>query len=158
MNEAPWVQPKTRRIVNIILNSYQKAFQNQLIKCQPVQDSNRLKSQELFTIKMPVLAHDNQKDPCLIYANSEALRIWGRRWEQMIGMPSRLTAPVEEQINRSVTLSKAVNQKPISRYCGIRINKKGQKFQINNAQIWTLYDEKDIVFGQAASFASFWII
>jgi hypothetical protein len=75
-----------------------------------------------------------------------------------VGLPSRLTAPTTEQAERSLALSEAKSQDAIEGYCGIRISRKGQRFMIKNARIWTLWDQQQQAFGQAASFSNWWWI
>ncbi len=154
MTDPPWLIQETRRIVHLLLISHTKAFGRPLMKCQALDDANRLESQELFVLERPVMAHKNSKDPCLIYANAAALQLWCRRWEEMVGMPSRLTAPSIERQKRSAALHLAKEKDAIEGYHGIRVDKKGRKFLINNARIWTLWDERGNAFGQAATFGS----
>ncbi len=104
------------------------------------------------------MAHDNSSDPCLNYANSAALQLWNRRWDDMIGMPSRLTTPQEEQKQRKAALAQASKRHAIKNYQGIRINSQGELFIIKNARIWTLFDEKNHPCGQAATFDCWWKI
>ena len=75
---------------------------------------------------------------------------------ELIGMPSRLTAPEREQQERRQALGQARNAEAISGYRGIRISRKGRRFMINNARIWTLWDQEERVIGQAACFRDWW--
>jgi len=43
-----------------------------------------------------------------------------------------------------------------SGYRGIRINRHGRRFQINNARLWTLVGPTGESLGQAACFSSWW--
>jgi hypothetical protein len=117
-----------------------------------------LSCQELFACGFPVLAHDGSPEPTLTYANAAALRLWDAPWNDLVGLPSRLTAPTTEQAERSLALSKAKSQDAIEGYSGIRISRKGQRFMIQNARIWTLWDEQQQACGQAASFSNWWWI
>ena len=90
VNEAPWVTPEKVRLAVLIAQSHQIAFQLPLLACQPKSNTYRLIGQELFIAGIPVIAHNTNADPLLTYANSAALQLWGRRWSEMIGMPSRL--------------------------------------------------------------------
>ncbi len=69
-------------------------------------------------------------------------------------MPSRLTAPKEEFSKRKYALQQANKNKAISNYHGIRVNRKGELFIIQNACIWTIWDEEGSPCGQAATFDS----
>ncbi len=152
MNKDPWLSAKNLKLVHLLLTSHQHAFGRPLIQSLEVDFSLKSKGQELFFLDMPVIAHDNNIDPCLNYANAAALQLWCRHWNEMIGMPSRMTAPLDAQHERDIALAKAMTQDIVEGYQGIRIDSKGHKFQISNARIWTLWDTKGFAIGQAATF------
>ena len=104
----------------------------------------------IFNMEMPLLAHDSKEDPLICFANQQALKLWDLKWEEMIGMPSRLTAPMKERENRKSVLKYVMKQKAIEGYQGIRINSRGDKFLINNASIWTIWNQQGSILGQAA--------
>ena len=81
-----------------------------------------------------------------------------KSWNEMIGMPSRLTAPKEERSKREDDLNAVRRSHFIKGYQAIRINSKGQLFQIKNAKIWTLLDLNGRAYGQAATFDSWHMI
>ena len=156
---APWLSPENLRWATIIQISHQRAFGRDLLPGhQSDQESIRSSSQHLFSAAGPVLAHDGGSDPALIYANAAALRLWRRRWRQMVGMPSRLTAPEQERQERAQALGSAQKMDAFHGYRGIRIDSEGRRFVINNARIWTLWDEQGECCGQAASFSNWWWI
>ncbi len=127
--------------------SHQRAFSRPLLNCgEPATD--------LFSSEMAVLAHDNSHDPRLIYANATALRLWERSWQEMIGMPSRCTAEEAAREQRASALQRAQNQDAFEGYSGVRVSRTGQRFMINNARIWTLWDDNGCHCGQAAAFSS----
>jgi hypothetical protein len=156
--DPPWLGADQQTLVARLLLSHQRAFQTSLIAAAPPKASLRLSCQELFACGFPVLAHDGSPEPTLTYANAAALRLWDAPWNDLVGLPSRLTAPTTEQAERSLALSKAKSQDAIEGYSGIRISRKGQRFMIQNARIWTLWDEQQQACGQAASFNSWWWI
>ena len=92
----------------------------------------------------------------MVYVNAAALQLWRRRWEQMVGMPSRLTAPPGERAERASALSQAGRIDAYQGYRGIRIDSQGRRFLIDNARIWTLWDARGQRCGQAASFTRWW--
>ncbi|KZR73482.1 MEKHLA domain-containing protein [Prochlorococcus marinus] len=158
MAEAPWLSSEKQELVNLLLISHQQAFSYPLLACERRQPSQRLASQELFASRQPVLAHSDGHDPNLSYANAAALQLWGRRWAEMVGMPSRLTAPTSEQDARANALDKALQQDAIKDYQGIRINHEGRRFLIKNARIWTLWNQEGLRIGQAAAIGSwYWL-
>ncbi len=148
MIRSPWLNSKNNRIVRLILNSHEQAFNYPLLKKQ----SDMQNSKNLFSQQLVILAHDNSKDPILVYANALALKLWEKTWEEMIGMPSRLTAPEEEQKQREIAIKNALNKISITNYEGIRITSTGKLFLIKKAKIWKIWDEQSQTFGQAASF------
>lgn len=164
MLETPWLTNDKQQLVSQLLSSHQTAFGRALLSAQttlqnsqpqnsPAQNSQAT-SQQLFTLPIPVLAHDGGTDPKLTYANAAALELWKLNWQNMIGMPSRLTAPEEERHSRAAALNKAQQVDAIEGYSGIRINSKGQRFHINNACIWTIKDANGKACGQAATIAN----
>ncbi|KGG25314.1 MULTISPECIES: MEKHLA domain-containing protein [unclassified Prochlorococcus] len=156
MVEPPWLSSEKQELVNLLLISHQHAFNRPLLACERHQPSQRLAGQELFAATQPVLAHSDGHDPNLSYANAAALQLWGRRWEEMVGMPSRLTAPTSEQDARANALGRALQKDAIKGYQGIRMNNEGRRFLINNARIWTLWNQEGLRIGQAALIGSWW--
>ena len=146
------MNPTSLIIVEQVIRSYQSAFGKDLFN-YPVGAISELKLAELlFSMEYPLLAHDNSIDPCITYANATALKLWGKCWAEMIGMPSKLTAPREEWAQRDTALKKATKIKAIQNYEGVRINSQGSRFLIKGAEIWSLLDRNDKYCGQAATF------
>ena len=143
---------KSLKIVVILIRSYYQSFGSQLIPFSGNFQSQLKLGTILFHLKYPVIAHDSSIEPCIIYANAKALDLWARCWEEMIGMPSKLTAPKEEHLARKSALDTVKKNNPIKNYQGIRINSEGEKFIIRNAHIWSLQDDQGIRCGQAATF------
>jgi len=156
MNEVPWLSGEKRGLVRLLLNAHQRAFDRPLMACERSHQSMRLVCQELFACGFPVLAHGTGSDPLILYGNSAALQLWGLRWEQLVGMPSRLTAPEEERSERQKALTEAQTKEAIRGYSGTRISQGGRRFQIRDARIWTLWNEDNLCCGQAACFSDWW--
>ena len=154
-HEAAWLSSDKQELAGLLLHAHQRAFSRPLIAAaQPSRsDSKRLLCQDLFACGFPVLAHGTGKDPKLSYANAAALQLWETRWDELIGMPSRLTAPETERAERSSALGQAQRLDAVQNYRGIRISRKGRRFMINKARIWTLWDAEARVCGQAACFS-----
>ena len=153
--DPTWLKADQQALVAQLLQSHQWAFQRPLI-ASARQQPLRLSCQELFACGFPVLAHDGGPEPKLTYANAAALGLWDAPWDDLVGLPSRLTAPIAEQAERSLALNKAKSEDAIEGYSGIRISRKGRRFMIQNARIWTLWDEQQQACGQAASFSNWW--
>ena len=156
MLQTPWLNDDSQGRVELLLSSYRRAFGAPLLASERSSPCRRLLCQELFVCGFPVLAHGTGGDPALTYANAAALQLWKRPWNEMVGMPSRLTAPEDQQGARQRALGAASQVDAISSYRGIRINSEGRRFHIENARIWTLWDQDDRACGQAASFSDWW--
>ena len=157
-SEAAWLTIANKALAVLLLQSHQRAFGRSLIAIGQPNPPQRLISQALFSCGFPVLAHGTGDDPKLTYANAAALQLWDSRWSDLIGMPSRLTAPETERAERSSALGQAKRHDAVENYRGIRISRKDRRFMINNAKIWTLWDGEGQVCGQAASFSTWWWI
>ena len=154
MVDAPWLTTEKLRLVHLILNSYQKAFGTPLLVCNYFNCPSRTVNQEVFAMRKPLLSHDLTRDPCLTYVNASALLLWHCRWDEMVGIPSRITAPTNQRQQRSAVLNRASNKTSLSGYSGIRVDSLGRRFYIKNAQIWTIWNEIGLPYGQAATFSS----
>ena len=155
-SEAAWLTSEKQGLAGVLLQSHQRAFCRPLIAAAQPGRSRRLLCQELFACGFPVLAHCTENDPRLSYANAAALQLWETHWDELIGMPSRLTAPETERADRSNALGQAKRLDAVQNYQGIRISRKGRRFMINKARIWTLWDAEEGVCGQAACFSDWW--
>ena len=156
--DSPWLTASNQRLVYLLLQSYQQAFNRPFHVCHADQSLNRVLAQEVFALDIPLMAHGNEMDPILMYVNACALRIWRRQWQEMVGMPSRLTAPIEEQKSRSSALKNASRYNAIENYQGIRVNGEGERFSIHGARIWTIWDTNGKSVGQAATFTNWQLI
>jgi hypothetical protein len=107
----------------------------------------------LYNAPFALLSHGTEADPILNYGNQVVLGLWQTTWEDLTRMPSRLTAEPMEQSERAKLLAQAQNQGYIDGYRGIRIARSGRRFWIENAQIWTVFDQQGEVCGQAAKFS-----
>jgi hypothetical protein len=154
--DPPWLLPPVLSRVAWILEGHQRAFGQPLLAGLAADLSPRQRAQELFTASRVVLAHDGGADPRLIYANRSALVLWRRRWHEMLGLPSRLTAAPEQRAPRALALAQALDQEALRGYSGIRVDRQGRQFRIEAARLWTLRDTAGMARGQAASFASWW--
>jgi hypothetical protein len=97
-----------------------------------------------------LLAHDASSDPTFIYGNCEAQRKFGYAWEELVRLPSRLSAEKPERDARDRFLQDVARYGYVAGYSGIRIAKSGRRFRIENATVWQLIDREGSVRGQAA--------
>ena len=156
MDEAPWLNAEQRGLAALLLSSHQRAFKRPLIAAARPGQSIRLRCQELFSSGIGVHQHRVGAVAVGQHWKAAALQLWGRTWADMVGMPSRLTAPDEVRSERRQALQMAQRQEAIRRYGGVRIDRAGRRFMIRNARIWTLWDEEQRSCGQAACFSDWW--
>ena len=157
-DDAAWLTAEQQTLAGLLLHSHQRAFGRPLITAAQAGRSKRLICQELFACGFPVLAHGTEQDPKLSYASAAALQLWETDWHELIGLPSRLTAPDSERAERRSALGQAKRLDAVQSYRGLRISRKGRRFMINNAKIWTLWDAEERACGQAACFRDWWWI
>ncbi|MDA0718195.1 MAG: MEKHLA domain-containing protein [Cyanobacteria bacterium] len=155
---ADWQSPAAQSLALCLLQNHQRAFGTPLIAGLAVDSSPLLAAQELFAAEVVVLAHDgadpsSDPGPRLIYANRAALLLWQRPWEEMVGMPSGLTAEPAERASRRQALVEAQAKEAIEGYNGIRIDSRGRRFAIEAARLWSLRDNSGKPCGQAARFS-----
>ncbi len=156
MSDAAWLTPQRIGIAAQILDSHRRAFAAPLLAgCGPERPRQQA-AQELFAAPAVVVAHDGGADPRLIYANREALRLWRRSWDELVGLPSRLTAEPGQRQERAAALERARRWGAIEGYGGIRIDSHGRRFRIAGARLWCLRDAVGQPCGQAAGFESWW--
>ena len=154
MNNPAWQNQRSLKLVHLLLTSYKSTYGEDLLDFSSDSYSNIEQAIRVFNMQNPLLSHDLAKDPCLNYVNAAALLLWKKSWDEMIGMPSRLTTPRKEQQLRQKALNHLSQKDAIENYQGIRINSEGELFMIENARIWTILDETSCIVGQAATFSS----
>lgn len=113
--------------------------------------------EQLFHSSAVIVSHDTQDDPIFNYANQQALDLFEMTWPQFTQLPSRHSAEQPNREERARLLHQVTTHGFIDNYRGIRISATGQRFMINNAIVWNLYDEQDHYYGQAATFSD-WAI
>jgi hypothetical protein len=105
-----------------------------------------------------LLCHSN--NAILTYANRFALALWEMDWPTMLVTPSQQTAPQgEDRETRAALLDEVARNGFIRNYTGRRVSRTGKLFLIENATVWTLFDEvghdkKGARFGTGAFFTS----
>ena len=135
----------------ILLNSYRQLLGRELIaRSGDAADE----AARLFAAPFAVLSHGTQGDPILNYGNQTALDLWEMTFEQLVAMPSRLTAEPAIRGARERFLQETLQKGFITGYSGVRISATGRRFEIENATIWNLTDATGLAAGQAAVFAS----
>lgn len=101
-----------------------------------------------------VLAHDVGTDPRFIYGNRAAQACFEYAWDELVGLPSRLSAEAPERAERQRLLNAVRRDGLVTGYRGLRIARSGRRFWIDDGVIWQLIDEQGVARGQAALFSS----
>ena len=150
--EAPWLSPQLLGLTALLLESHQRLFQRPLVRSSGI----RLAAQELFVLDQVVLCHDGSEDPCFLYANRAALQLFSRSWDEMVGLPSRLSAAASQRLNRRQLLERVRRNQTMRDYCGERMDSNGRRFRFRGARLWNLVDAEQHYRGQAACFSDWW--
>ena len=103
----------------------------------------------MYTSADPLLCHDGTSDPLFNYANRAAQELFELTWDQFVGMPSRLSAGPGAQAERNQLISEATESGYYTGYSGIRVSHSGREFEIQDAVLWRVTDEKERVLGLA---------
>jgi len=109
-------------------------------------------AEALFHAPFVVLSHNAAPDPLLTYGNRAALELFALTWEELIQMPSRLTAEAPDRAERTQLLAEVTTRGFIDDYAGVRISHTGRRFLIQRATVWNLTDDQGQRCGQAATF------
>jgi hypothetical protein len=136
------------RHIQLLLTSYQHLLQRPLLSSASVHNL----AEQVFNGDFVLLSHNTATDPIFNYANRQALNLFALEWQELIVMPSRLSAETLERFERERLLTEVTNKGFIDNYTGVRIAKTGQRFLIKNAVVWNVYDQQQAYYGQAAYF------
>lgn len=134
-----------------ILQSYRQMTGRDLL---PGSGSPDQLAHRLYHAPFVVLAHDVSADPLFTYANLAAQRLFEFPRDELVGMPSRLSAEPVLREDRQKLLERVARDGYMDDYHGVRIAKSGQRFMIKNATVWNLIDSQGLRLGQAATFAT----
>lgn len=106
----------------------------------------------IWMAPIAIIAHDTLADPRFFYGNRLTLLLFEMDADQLLGMPSRLSAEPQHRAERDSMFERVKAHGYIDDYAGIRISARGKRFRIENAWIWNLIDEDGVLHGQAAAF------
>lgn len=137
-------------LVPLILCSYRHWTGEDLI---PAGMEEAKQERALWELPRVVVAHNTAKDPCFMYGNQAALKLFEMRPEDFIGLPSRLSSEPLHRDERSRLLEEVSTHGFTRSYSGVRISSTGKRFRIEEATVWNLVDPSGICHGQAATFA-----
>ena len=108
--------------------------------------------QALWQAPQVIVAHGTEDDPLFFFGNRAALVRFETSLEAFLGSPSRFSAeePVREE--RQALFDRVSRDGFIDDYAGVRISARHRRFRIEAATVWTLFDARGTVHGQAAAF------
>ena len=135
----------------LILDSYRQLVQRELLLRAA---SLSHVARELYHVPFVVLAHDGAPDPVFFYANLQAQQLFEMTWQEMVCLPSRLSAEPLAREERQRLLDRVASHGYMDDYSGIRISRTGKRFRIERATVWNLVAGNEAVVGQAAAFGS----
>jgi PAS domain S-box-containing protein len=96
-----------------------------------------------------LLAHDTSPDPVFVYANRTAQELFGYAADELVGLPSRLSAGAQDRDSRQAFMESVRRDGYADDYRGPRVRKDGGRFWIEDSTVWNLLDGDELV-GQAA--------
>ncbi len=108
--------------------------------------------QRIFQAEFALLAHDTGPDPLINFVNARALQLWEQTWQEFIGMPSRLTAELDQRDDRARVLREVQDHGYSNGYSGIRISRTGRRCRSHQSVVWNVLDDRQERIGQAAMF------
>ena len=131
----------------LICFSYKHWTGHSLLKLE-----NPMDGKLLFEAPFVVVSHGVESDPIFNYGNRLALSLFRMKWPDFVSIPSRLSAEASDRCEREKLLSEVAVQGYSHDYKGMRVSSTGERFEITDASIWNLIDEKGTFCGQAACF------
>lgn len=137
------------RHVRLLVESFHRWTGKNLVQQEL---SSRAQAREIFHAPFVVLSHDSGSDPLLNYSNEAGLHLFELKWEELIALPSRLTAEPLHRDERARLLERVTQHGYIDDYAGVRISSSGRRFLIEQATVWNVRDEQGAPYGQAATF------
>lgn len=126
--------PATDRAAELILSSYRHWTGQALTPARD--DVDWTYAHAPFAL----LAHGSQAEPLFIYANLAAQRLFEYSLEQMLGLPSYLSAPQAQREARSALLRQVERDGLVRDYRGLRVSRTGRRFWIERTTVWKLLD------------------
>ena len=139
------------RIAQAIATSYRSRVGRHLVP--PVSNMEQL-AESMMNAPAVILCHDGgavREEPVFVYANLAAAMLWRLTIEDLIGMPSRLSAPPEHRQERARMLARAAVEGVVVGYTGERVAADGTRFLIQDATLWNV-ELPDGTVGQAVTF------
>ncbi len=99
-----------------------------------------------------IVAHGIEADPRFFYGNALALSRFELDFAAFTQLPSRYSAEPLLREEREALLARVHEHGFIDDYAGVRIAASGKRFRIEQAVVWSVFDEAGRRHGQAATF------
>jgi len=133
-----------------VLSSYQKWTSRKWAHL--TQSGSQQWYENIYFAPKVLLSHDTTADPIFNFGNQVALDLFEVSFNELIKMPSRLSAEPLLQEEREKLIQRVKEHGYTDHYQGIRISSSGKRFYIPKATVWNVLDEQNHLVGQAASF------
>ena len=99
-----------------------------------------------------IVSHGVEENPIFNFGNHVALELFELDFDAFTKLPSVQSAEPLAREEREQLLATVSTQGFIANYSGVRISATGKRFQIENAIVWNIVDNKGAYYGQAATF------
>ncbi|KAI8470894.1 MAG: MEKHLA domain-containing protein [Monoraphidium minutum] len=151
---AQYADPELNLLLLSICQSYWKEYNEYLMTT----DLKNLAA-ALYNAPFVCLAHnkfeEGVEDPVFVYANRAALRLFEGTWDELVGLPSRLSADDTAQEERNALLQQAADAGGIKNYEGWRRSLKGRRFRIKGVRLFNVREITGDLYGQATVFEQY---
>lgn len=143
-----WRAEAVVRHTQFLLDSYRSLVGDEL--CARI-GSCEDQARAVYELPIVVVSHGLQTDPVFNYANRVAQETFEMSWDEITRLPSRFSAEPVEREERERLMQEVRANGCIRNYRGIRISKNGRRFRVEDATVWTLFDDQQKPWGQAAA-------
>lgn len=124
---------------NLLMTSYQH-WTGEPLLCDFKLGDSKDAARALMHAPFAIASHQAGDDPKFNYANHQALALFKRAPEDMLGLPSRYSAEPMLREARAKFLYQVSSHGFIENYSGVRIAKDGSRFLIEEATVWNVVD------------------
>ncbi len=155
MPEEVWRQPEVIIWSQLLLDSYEKLLEHQLIERKGNAEEQ---AKALFFAPFVVVSHGKEADPIFNYGNQVLLDLWERGWDDLTKTPSRLSAEPILREERQRILETTATQGYLENYQCVRISRTGKRYKIEDMTLWNVLDNRDKYCGQAATFSQWSVL
>ena len=136
---------------DLLVQSYRRLLGAEPVFLAP--DESKTAQRLYEDAAMCVLAHSTETVPRFIYANRAAQACFEYGWDELIGLPSHLSADDADRAERQRLLDAVARDGFATNYRGLRIAKSGRRFWIEDGILWQLRDSRGRLRGVAAAFS-----